>query len=220
MVLRKVVLLLKLILVRHGNTAFNTEHRLTGQLDVCLSSIGELQAQAIATHLADEKINAILSSPLQRAIQTAHPIAQRLNKTLQIVPWLAERNCGVLEGLTKTEMKARHPHSRKAYKNPHLNLPISGNGESANQFSRRVADGMHSLSRQYAGQSIIAVCHGGVVREVFNEVYGTTQNGDQLISANASISIFRFKDNHWRMLSWGDVSHLHHSNTDQNKAGL
>lgn len=150
----------------------------------------------------------LLSSTLIRAIHTAEIVAHPHGKTPQTSAWLNERYCGVLEGLTKSEMKAKHPAARKAYKNRALNLPIEGGGETSGQFHRRIAEGLHTLLDNHGDKTIIAVCHGGTIREVFNLIFATQENGNHLRCVNGSVSIFHHDGSKWSMETWGDSSHL------------
>jgi probable phosphoglycerate mutase len=202
---------LKLILVRHGETPLNSEKRLTGQLDVPLTDIGEQQATAVRERLAGQRIDLLLSSTLIRAQRTAEIIGEAHTLAPQTCNWLDERFCGVLEGLTKAEMKQQYPQAHKAYKSRHLNLPIDGNGETSQQFYTRVANGLESLARDQAKQpelTVVAASHGGTIREAFNFVFNTQQNGNHLRCLNCSVSIFHCVADVWSMECWGDTSHL------------
>lgn len=199
---------MKLIFVRHGETRFNAERRLTGQIDLPLTILGEQQAQAVGKKLAGIQFDLLLSSTLLRARRTAEIIAQTSSKTFETDNWLNERFCGVLEGLTKQEMKKRFPEARKAYKNRRLNLTIEGGGETSQQFYLRVATGMKELARTNINKTVVAVCHGGTIKEAFNLVFDSCENGNHLRSGNCSISIFHYQEDQWSMETWGDSSHL------------
>ena len=85
----------KLCIVRHGETAWNAEHRVQGQLDIPLNEIGLRQAQAVGLALGQERFDAIYSSDLVRARQTAAPIADLLSMNLLIEQSLRERHYGI-----------------------------------------------------------------------------------------------------------------------------
>ena len=99
----------RLCLVRHGETAWNAEHRVQGQLDVPLNAIGQAQALAAARALARERFDAVYSSDLQRARQTAEPAAKALGLDVVLQADLRERHYGVFERLTYAEVKTRFP---------------------------------------------------------------------------------------------------------------
>ncbi len=202
--------------MRHGETRFNAEKRLTGQIDLPLTATGEQQADAIGARLAALRLDLLLSSTLVRAQHTAEIIGRRHDKSPNTDSWLNERFCGALEGLTKLEMKQKFPDARKAYKSRHLNLAIEGGGETSQQFHSRVATGMNTLARENIGKTVVAVCHGGTIREAFNLVFDTCQNGNHLRCVNGSVSIFHYTAGQWSMESWGDSSHLTGINTANN----
>ncbi|MFT4258644.1 histidine phosphatase family protein [Microbacterium sp.] len=103
----------RLFLARHGQTVWNLEHRLQGQLDSPLTAEGIRQAEAVAEKLAGAAILTICSSPLGRALRTALIIAERLGAELIEVPDLAEVHHGDLAGLTWDEIDERHPGARQ-----------------------------------------------------------------------------------------------------------
>src|SRR5882762_1657252 len=94
-----------LCLVRHGETAWNAEGRVQGQLDVPLSETGLEQARAVARVLSKETFSAIYSSDLTRARQTAQPIADLLKQEIFLKESLRERHYGAFQGMTYPEAK-------------------------------------------------------------------------------------------------------------------
>ena len=111
---------LRLILVRHGETDWNVEHRFQGQSDQPLNAKGHEQAKAVATRLQDSVIDLVISSPLQRALETANAIAAHLNLTVQCDDRLKERHFGVLEGEHYANWTANHPEVWKSVsEHPH-----------------------------------------------------------------------------------------------------
>ncbi|KAL3133636.1 hypothetical protein ABBQ32_008150 [Trebouxia sp. C0010 RCD-2024] len=101
------------LLVRHGETAWNLQHRLQGQCeeDPPLNATGKQQAQALAERLSTEPVAAIYCSDLQRTVQTAQTVSDKLQGH-QIVPVkeLRERHLGVLEGLTRSQAALQYPN--------------------------------------------------------------------------------------------------------------
>ncbi|HEX7248989.1 MAG TPA: histidine phosphatase family protein, partial [Burkholderiales bacterium] len=99
----------RLCLVRHGETAWNAEGRVQGQLDIPLSGTGRAQARAVASALAGEAFDAIWSSDLGRVRETAQPYAEVSRKEILISRDLRERHYGDFQGITYAEAKARLP---------------------------------------------------------------------------------------------------------------
>src|SRR5258708_2650508 len=126
----------RLCLVRHGETAWNAEARVQGQLDVPLGETGLAQARAVASALRSESFSAIYSSDLMRARQTAAPAAKRLGLEVFLDPRLRERHYGVFQGMTYAEAKERVPegYARFRAKDPQYDFAT---GESLSRFNRR-----------------------------------------------------------------------------------
>src|SRR6266850_4226595 len=106
----------RLCLVRHGETAWNAEGRVQGQLDLPLSETGLAQARALAAVLAGESFSAIYSSDLARARQTAQPLAGLLKKEVFLDARLRERHYGVFQGMTYAEAGKRFPEGYARFK--------------------------------------------------------------------------------------------------------
>ncbi|MDQ0648152.1 broad specificity phosphatase PhoE [Microbacterium natoriense] len=102
----------RLFLARHGQTSWNLEHRLQGQLDSPLTPEGLRQAKVIAEHLAGSDITVVCTSPLGRALRTAAIISERLDVELIEVEDLAEVHHGEMAGLTWEEIDVRYPEAR------------------------------------------------------------------------------------------------------------
>ncbi|HOP54967.1 MAG TPA: histidine phosphatase family protein, partial [Bacillota bacterium] len=96
-------------LVRHGTTQYNLENRFQGHLDIPLSNQGIEQAKKLADYLKDKKIDAIYTSDLKRAVQTAEYIAAAKSMKYRLLPSLREVDVGELEGLRWHEVKKEYP---------------------------------------------------------------------------------------------------------------
>ena len=105
----------RLCIVRHGETAWNAEHRVQGQLDIPLNNIGLRQAQAVGRALKDERFDAIYSSDLVRARQTAAPIANILSKKLTMKRSLL---------LVSVQIWRHQKHQLSLQKNTVIFLPV------------------------------------------------------------------------------------------------
>ena len=96
---------MRLILVRHGSTAWNEEGKYQGTIDIPLSDRGRQEAEMVAERLRDEKIDAVYSSNLRRARETAEIIARPHGLPVQVIEELGEMNFGDWEGMTAQEIK-------------------------------------------------------------------------------------------------------------------
>ncbi|HXY73915.1 MAG TPA: histidine phosphatase family protein [Dehalococcoidales bacterium] len=101
--------MLELILVRHGETAWNVKEVFRGQSDIALNEVGMRQAQALSEYLANRKIEAIYCSPMARAVKTAEAVAARHNLQAMPVPELIDMNFGEWEGKEVTEVRKNYP---------------------------------------------------------------------------------------------------------------
>ena len=97
-----------LLVIRHGETDWNRQHRFQGQIDVPLNATGQAQAQRLAARLRDEVIDVLVCSDLQRAMATAEPLAHQRGLALQTQPLWREQGFGVLEGLDVATIRSRH----------------------------------------------------------------------------------------------------------------
>lgn len=140
----------KLLLIRHGETAWNAEHRIQGQLDIPLSPLGVLQSARLAECLANEAIDAVYSSGQSRAWLTAAPVAARLGLEVIAEPRLRERSFGIFEGLTLDEIAARYPAEFKKWRERDPAWRPEG-GESGQQLIDRVLSAVAGIGTEHVG---------------------------------------------------------------------
>jgi 2,3-bisphosphoglycerate-dependent phosphoglycerate mutase len=103
----------RIIAVRHGETAWNVDARIQGQLDIGLNDTGRWQARRVGQALADEPVSAVYSSDLMRAHATAQPIAEAVGQAVVPETGLRERRFGMFEGKTFDEIHAAWPTTRR-----------------------------------------------------------------------------------------------------------
>jgi broad specificity phosphatase PhoE len=147
----------RVVLWRHGQTAWNLESRFQGQTDIPLDAKGIAQSQEAAGRLAALAPTAILSSPLQRAARTAAALADLTGLPVSLDPDLTERGGGDWEGLTNSEIKAQYPDEYRIWQPPH--------GETSAEVAKRVGT---ALERAIAGMPddgpLVVVSHGAAIR--------------------------------------------------------
>ncbi len=160
--------MLRLYLVRHGETAWNVQRRYQGQSDLPLSDVGVEQAEALACRLADEKFDAIYASDLKRAWETANAIAEKSGLAVISEPRLREMNFGIIEGLTFDEAQTRYPKVMAAWLKNYNQPPPDG--EPLNIVSARVLSLLDDLQKKHADQTICLVAHGGPLSEIIRLV--------------------------------------------------
>jgi broad specificity phosphatase PhoE len=146
------------ILLRHGDTHMSPEHRFSGLRDLPLSADGTRQAQAAACRLAGgAPIDAVVSSPLRRAVATAAIAAGELGLTTVIDDDLRETDFGDWEGLTLAEIQQRWPAAAAAWRRDPEQAPPGG--ESFTDTAHRVNRACDRLLRDHDGKTVLVVSH-------------------------------------------------------------
>lgn len=203
----------KILLIRHGETAWNAVRRLQGHIDIPLSPTGERQAQALARALANEPLDAIVSSDLGRALQTAQAVAaQHPHLPLHTDPGLRERGYGAFEGLLYTEIAERYPLEFAEWQARDVDAVMPAGervAESFRQFYQRCQDGIARWAAQYPRQTIVIVAHGGVLECAYRAARGLTLDGPRDFTIrNATVNRFRMEGEALLLESWGGADHL------------
>lgn len=153
----------RLLLVRHGQSAWNAESRWQGWADPPLSDLGEAQAAALASALTPAEFQGVVSSDLERARRTATIVAGSLGLTVEVEPALRERDVGAWSGLTTAEIDRRWPHQLAAWRSGRLAAPPEG--EPDDSMAVRVMEVLGRLLTR-PEESLLVVTHGGLVRLV------------------------------------------------------
>jgi broad specificity phosphatase PhoE len=159
----------RLILVRHGLAAGHGE-RVIGSLNVRLLEDGAAQAERLAGRLAPERVAAVYSSPLARALDTARPLAERLGLEPVVVPDLRELDFGVLEGLTLTEVEELHPELL-AWTAAPAAVALPG-GETVEALAARAIAATRAIAAAHAAETAVVVSHGVTLRAVLADALG------------------------------------------------
>ncbi len=206
----------ELVLVRHGETAWNRDRRIQGQLDTPLNDEGLRQARAAARRLAIDARRAradgaapiaLVTSDLLRCRQTAEPIAAALGVEPSFDARLRERHFGVFQGRTFTEILRDDATRAARWQARDPDLEVEG-GESLRVFARRAEDALASLAAAHAGRTLVVVTHGGVLDVAHRLARGLPLEAPRDFEiANASLNRLRFDGVRFELVAWGDVSH-------------
>ena len=148
------------LLARHGETDWNAQRRVQGHSDTPLNETGRAQAVALATTLEGTELDAIYSSDLARARETARVVADRLGLPVRQLPELRERNFGSWEGLTDTEILERFPDAKSG---------TWGDGETKEEMTKRVLRALRRIADAHPSGRVLVVTHGGPVRSLLVE---------------------------------------------------
>ncbi len=157
--------MIKLYVVRHGETDFNVQNRYAGKMDISLNEKGRLQAVEISQKIADLPIDIIISSTKKRALQTAEIINEGLNKPLITSELLIERDLGKFEGLTRDDVKLIYPALWET-KALHKLKNREHKGESVEDVIKRAQLIVSELKENYQEQTILLVTHGYISRMI------------------------------------------------------
>ena len=199
----------ELILVRHGQTAANIAGLLVGRQDVLLTELGHEQAKRAAAEVAPLEPDALVCSPLQRALQTARPISERTLLPPDVEDDIAEFGFGDFEGWTEKDALASHPHLQPLITgeaHPDERWP---NGESGTGFVERIFDGIGRIVTGHPNQRVVIVTHGGVIGSWVARMAaeGATSFFPYLVH-NCSISTFEVTDRGTACVAWDQTTHL------------
>ena len=195
---------LRLLLLRHGETAWNRERRYQGWTDTPLSATGVQQAEAAARELKEHAFAAVYASPLRRARDTAAAIARPHGLEVETDPAFRELGFGEWEGLTLDEARARDTALYQTWaRTPHLVSPPGA--ETLAQVRERVLAGLERLRAGHKDDVVCLVAHGIPVRILILEALGLGLDRIwSLHSAPTGISELEFRD---------DWTALHRMNT-------
>ncbi len=198
----------RIILIRHGETAWNLEGRIQGHLQISLNERGLRQAEATAGALEDERVDAIYSSDLIRASCTAAAVARVIGLPMLMDPRLREWNLGVLSGLSKAECEEQHPDAYRIYRERDVAPAIPG-GESIRARYRRVTGCISEIAARNPGGQVVVVSHGGPLGDCYRHATATDISKKLPVDLfNTAINRIQISDAGWSILSWGDIGHL------------
>lgn len=214
----------RILFIRHGETAWNRIKRIQGHIDIPLAETGVAQARRLAERLAheahgDRRLDAIYSSDLRRAQQTAAPTALALGLALRLVEGLRERAYGVFQGHDSGEIAQRYPDDYAHWQTRDPGFAPEG-GESVRAFYHRVVHAVEAIVRAHPGERIACVTHGGVLDCVYRFANGLALDAPRSYALlNTSINTVEFGDDgKARVLEWADIAHLGGASDDDGLA--
>ena len=170
------------LLVRHGEADWNVERRVQGHSDRPLTETGNAQARALAEQLADEPIDAVYSSDLARAHDTARLIADAHGLHVETLPELRERDFGTWEGLTDDEVFERFPQARAG---------SWGDAETREELEARILTAISRIASRHPDGRVLVVTHGGPLRALIPE---SVIDGDDRSIPNCHLIRLAFRD--------------------------
>lgn len=198
----------RILLVRHGQTAWNVATRIQGQLDITLDDHGRWQAQRLGDALAHEPLAAIYSSDLQRARATAQAVADRVRLAVNEDVGLRERGFGKFEGVTFAEIEAKWPDAAQRWRKRDEHFAPEG-GETLRAFYERSLAVVLRLAARHPGEQVLLVAHGGVLDCIYRSALGLSlQAPRSWLLGNATINRLLHTGEGLVLVGWNDNAHL------------
>lgn len=204
----------ELYLFRHGETEWNRALRFQGQVDVPLNEVGHAQAQRLAKRLESAGLDALVCSDLQRARQTAQPLADALGLSCTPMPGLREQNFGQVDGMKVEDIQTQFPAEWAQWILFDADYALPG-AESAVQFHKRVMTALGTLVTQEGStdRRLAVVTHGGVLDMIYRTAKGLSLSGPRECQIpNAAINRILARWDGVKLAfsieEWADVQHL------------
>lgn len=200
----------RFVLLRHGQTEHSAERRFSGKADPELTDIGHAQAKRAAAAVAKMgQIDAIISSPQRRALQTAKYCAEALGRDesdIEVYDGFREMDFGDFEGLTRDEALERFPEQVGVWEASSSESPP--NGESLAKLHRRVTRERLKVQEAHEGQTVLVVAHMTPIKSVIRQALGTNAEMFKHIFLDlASVSVVEFYGDFGVVRAFNDVAH-------------
>ena len=209
----------RIVAVRHGETVWNAEMRMQGQLDTALSERGRRQAARAAEALVGEGIEAIVASDLVRAYDTAGAIAAVLGLPITTDAGLRERCFGIFEGYTDAEIDARWPDQAARWRRHEPTFGPEG-GEKLVEFSARAVAAVTRIAAAAGGRTTLVVTHGGVLDCLYRAASGLALGAPRSWElGNAAINRLLYTGERFTLVGWSDTGHLDGATLDDASEG-
>ena len=177
-----------ILLARHGESDWNKTKRWQGWADRPLTDLGRRQAHELAARLEDTELDAVYSSDLQRARETAETVAREKNLSVTTTADLREVDVGSWSGLTRAEAQKRFPEQYTRW--------LEGgegwaDGETYEQLGERVLRAIRAIAAEHEAARVLAVAHGGSIRAIHAAALGVDVHAYrriQRVEPNATLS--------------------------------
>ena len=198
----------RIILIRHGETDWNVQGRIQGHLQIPLNRRGRAQAEALAVHLQGAGFDAVYSSDMLRALQTAQAVVRRSGHQIREDERLREWDLGVLAGLRRSQAEHDQPRAARIRRDYRVDEPIP-DGESIRQRFERVIGAVSDIAARHRGGAALVVSHGGPLGDCYRRAMGKGIEERMKIDLfNASINRVQINGRDWKLESWAQIDHL------------
>jgi probable phosphoglycerate mutase len=208
-----------ILLIRHGETAWNRMRRMQGHIDIGLNDEGQRQARSLARALQSECPAAIYASDLQRARNTAQAVADIHQLPVHIDIALRERCYGAFEGLMYDGISLQHPEAFALWqsRDPQARFPAGEReAETLEEFHQRSVDVVTRIAQQHPDQRIVIVTHGGVLDCLYRAAHDLSITSPRDFAIlNAAINRLHWDGHKFRVQQWADATHLEADGLDE-----
>ena len=198
----------RVLAIRHGETTWNVDTRIQGQLDIGLNDTGRWQAGRLAQALAAEPITAIYASDLGRAFETAEHVGRATGVPVIPEPGLRERHFGEFQGRTFADIETALPEQSMLWRTRDPDFAPTG-GESLKQLRERVVSTAQLLAARHPGELIVMVGHGGVLDVLYRAATRLELQAPRTWAlGNAAINRLLWTPDGFTLVGWADTQHL------------
>lgn len=205
----------RIVAIRHGETAWNVEGRIQGNLDVPLNELGRWQAGRLAQALVQDGVHVVYASDLRRAMQTAEAVVEVGGQPLLANTGLRERDFGSFQGQTFREIEIQFPEQAERWRRRDPDYQPGG-GESLHTFYARCIRAATQLAQAHPGETIALVAHGGVMDCLYRAAtHQDLQAPRSWLLENAGINRLLYNGAGFTLVGWGDTSHLAQAPRDE-----
>ncbi len=203
--------MMRIFLIRHGETEWNRQNRLQGDSDIHLSPEGLQQAKSLADYVPFQHVDAIYSSDLTRAVTTAEILAERFNLTVNQMPELRETNFGDWEGRFISELAAEFPKEfGRFFTDPERCHPP--HGETFLESQARAMIGIRDIISKHDNQNVAVVTHGSVIRLILGAALDMPIHKMWAIAQfNMALNVLRVDDGDMTVELMNSTAHLFYS---------
>jgi len=196
----------EIVLVRHGETDWNVGEVFRGRADIALNPTGHRQAELLAEHLSFPPVDAVYSSPLQRALDTAGPVARYHQLEVSVAAGLVDIDYGEWQGLSRREVEAKYPQLYREWLAHPERLVLPG-GESLADVRRRA---MTVVEEAVARPGrVVLVAHRAVNKVLICALLGLDDSHFwEIRQDNGGITVFAAEGGRYILTGHNDTSHL------------
>mgnify|MGYP005906175719 CR=1 FL=1 len=212
--------MIRIILLRHGETTWNIEGRYQGQEDTPLSEKGKLQGRQAAFALKNIPIDRAFSSPLSRSFETCRMAADYHHLTVTKDARLTEISHGLWEGIHADEIEKRYPEEFHLW-HSHPEKVHMPEGESLEDVRKRVREAFDEYAARYDGETLLVAAHDAVNKAIICDLLGLSQSHFWNIKQdNACINVLECNQGIWRLVTLNNTAHMGYLVSGMEQKGL